>query len=75
MMPVSPVKQTGAITVEARSQDLPSVLDASAIDQVNVMVAQGWEVTTAAAAWLSWVEGVAAAAADGAVAEVAWRSP
>ena len=37
------------------------------------MVEQGWEANVAGEAWVTWVEALAQAAADGAVAEVAWR--
>ena len=66
-----------AITVEARSQsqvDLPTMLDTSAVEQVDQMVAQGWEATAAAEAWLGWVGLVAAAAADRAIIEVVWKA-
>ena len=60
--------------VETRSQDLQARLDAHAVAQVDQMIAEGWEVTTAAAAWLSWVGLVAAAAADRAIIELVWKA-
>ena len=73
-MPVSPVQETGAITVETRSQDLSTLLDAHADAQVDLMIAEGWDPTVAAEAWLGWVEAVAQAASDRAIAEVVWRA-
>ena len=54
------------------SSDLADQLDAHANEQVTQAVAQGWEPGNAAAAWRDYVQVVAEAAADGAVAEGSW---
>ena len=54
------------------SAPLPDQLDAHATEQVAQMVDQGWEPGNAAEAWTDWVQVVAEAAADGAVAEGSW---
>ena len=65
--------RTATATTHTRSADLPSILDAHAVESVVAMVEQGWEANVAGEAWVTWVEALAQAAADGAVAEVAWR--
>jgi hypothetical protein len=60
--------------VSTRSADVPSILDAHAVEHVGAMVEQGWTASAAASAWQDHVETLAEAAHDLAIAEVAWET-